>query len=115
MRCHGNPANAPGDLVNYYGSDRSFKRETELGYIISAVSVRIPLAAAYAQANKVSLQLTAFLLVLLGLLFVAQDWLPRRLFFAPLDMIRDKALLISTNEEHLGEQIPEISAKNLES
>ncbi len=107
MQCHGDPRDAPGDLVAIYGSERSFNRQSELGSFVSALSVRVPLAVAYSQANRVSVQISLFLLLILGLLFIAQDWLPRRLVFTPLAKLRDKALLISTHEEHLGDQMVE--------
>jgi len=107
LRCHGDPQNAPGGLVRQYGSELSFHREAELGTIISAVSVRVPLAAAYAEADRLTLRLSASALALLGLLFVVQFWLQRHLIFAPLAMLRDKALQISTTNVQLGEQIAE--------
>ena len=107
MRCHGDPADAPAQLIALYGSERSFNRQAELGTFVSALSVRIPLADAYSHVNQVSLQLSIFLLVLLGILFTAQVWLPYRLVFAPLAKLREKALKVSTHEEHLGEQLEE--------
>jgi len=106
LRCHGNPKDAPGDLVHIYGPERSFHREAELGQVVSAVSVRVPLAVAHAGTNRFSLQLSVLLLALMGLLSAVQYFLPRRLVFAPLTKIRDMALQISTREAHLGEQIP---------
>ena len=107
MKCHGDPADAPVQLVALYGSENSFNRQADLGSIISALSVRIPLEIAYSRSNQVSLQISIFLLVLLSLLFLAQNWLPRRLVFAPLAKLRDKALLISTHEDQLGDQMVE--------
>ena len=104
--CHSGSSVASGDLVSQVGADRAFQREAELGQVISAVSVRVPLAVAYADADRVSYQLSVVLLALLGLLFVVQYWILRRLAFVPLATLRDKALQISTHEEHLGEQIP---------
>jgi methyl-accepting chemotaxis protein len=106
LLCHGNPQDAPAELVRQYGPERSFHREADLGNIISAVSVRVPLADAYAGADRVSLQLSGALVALLGLFLVVQFWLSRQLVFAPLARLRDKALQISMQDEHLGEQIP---------
>ena len=105
LRCHGDPADAPDGLVDYYGAERGFHREGDLGSVVLATSIRVPLADAYGQANRSSLQLSG-LLLLLAVLFAAQFWLHRRLVFAPLDTIRAKALQISTKPEHLGEEIP---------
>ena len=106
LLCHSDPEKAPGDLVRQYGAVRAFHREADLGQVISAVSVRVPLAVAYADADSVSYQLSVVLAAILGFLFFVQYWIPRQLVFAPLAKLRDKALQISTHEEHLGEQIP---------
>ncbi len=105
LRCHSEPSQAPTDLVAHYGAERSFHRESEVGQIISAVSIRIPLAAAYASVNRFSMQLSALLITLLAVLFLAQAWLSQRLLVSPLSVIRDKAQQISTEENRLGEQI----------
>lgn len=107
LQCHGDPQDAPGELVALYGAERSFNRQSELGSIVSALSVRVPLAAVYSQAKRVFLQVSAILVLLLGLLFCIQIWLKKRLVFAPLTRLRDQALLISTHEEHLGDQMVE--------
>ena len=104
LRCHNTPDEAPRGLIDHYGPERSFNRE--VGDVVSAISIRAPLAVAYAEANRFSLRLSGLLLMLLLCLFVAQSWLNKRLLFASLARIRDKALQISTGGEHLGEEIP---------
>ena len=104
LRCHGNPADAPKDLVRAYGPERSFHRQ--VGDAVHAVSIRIPLAAAYAEADRFILRLSGWLLVVLGCLFGAQIGLTRRLVLGPLGRIRDKVLQISASEDHLGEEVP---------
>jgi signal transduction histidine kinase len=106
LRCHSDPADAPADLVRVYGATRSFFRESELGNVISAISVRVPLAVAYAEADRFSAQLSIFLLACFGGLFVAQAWLQQRLLFKPLALVREKALQISGSAGHVGEEIP---------
>jgi signal transduction histidine kinase len=104
LRCHSTPDQAPGGLIDYYGSERSFQRQ--VGEVVSAISIRVPLSAAYAEANRFSLQLSGLLVVLLIGLFVTQFWLNKRLLVTPLTRIRDKVLQISTGSEHLGEDVP---------
>jgi signal transduction histidine kinase len=103
LKCHGNPEDAPGDLVRQYGAERSFHRA--VGDVVHAVSIRIPLSVAYANADHFSLRLSGLLAILLGCLFAAQWWLSRRLVFSPLVSLREKAVQISTQPEHLGEII----------
>jgi len=103
LRCHGNPADAPGDLVRYYGAERSFGRQ--VGEVVSAVSIRVPLAAAYAEADRVSTQLSAALVLLVGALLAGQFGFYRRLLLKPVTRLRDKAREIMSDERHLGDQI----------
>ena len=104
LRCHSTPREAPGGLVERYGPHRSFGRKE--GDVISAVSIRVPLSEAYGEANQLSVRLSAYFLALLISLFGVLYWRSNRLIFRPLSVIREKALLISSHEEHLGETIP---------
>jgi signal transduction histidine kinase len=104
LRCHGNPNDAPRDLVRHYGPERGFHRK--IGDAVHAISIRVPLSVAYSAANRFSLRLSGLLLMVLGCLFVVQFWFSKRLLFSPLAMVHKKALQISTNIEHLGEVIP---------
>jgi diguanylate cyclase (GGDEF)-like protein len=64
LQCHGVPADAPAQMVEHYGSERSFNRQP--GELISALSIRIPLQEAYAGANRTSAYLTlAYLAMML--------------------------------------------------
>ena len=104
LHCHGDPANAPGDLVREYGPERSFNRQ--VGEIVSVISLRVPLSIAFTQADRVSWQLSGLLLLFLSALFFAQFWISRRVLLTPVKMIRDKALQIVNDETYLGEVIP---------
>jgi len=92
LRCHSAPDVAPADMVQVYGPNRSFDRR--VGDVIDAIAIRIPLAAAYAAEDRLSLNLSIFLLACLVILFTAQFLLTRRVLFAPLAVMRDEALLI---------------------
>ena len=103
LRCHSDPQNAPKGLIDIYGPERSFHRK--VGDVVQAISIRIPLSVAYASANRFSFELSGFLLVLFGLLFLAHYYSSRRWVFNPLDAIREKTWLIAHTKEHLGEKI----------
>jgi len=109
LRCHGNPKDAPKGLVKFYGPERSFYRK--VGDIASVVSIRIPLAAAYAEADRFSIKLSALLLGVLALLFLVQFGLYRRFLLSPLGVIRDKAHQISSDNAHLGEDVPALPGR----
>lgn len=105
LRCHSTPAEAPSKLVTIYGGERSFGRSE--GEVVSAVSIRVPLAEAYATANQFSLRLSGMLLVILALLFLTKSWLYRNLLFKPLVCVqRTAARIAETGTESIGEQIP---------
>jgi signal transduction histidine kinase len=104
LQCHSEADVAPGDLVDFYGPERSFHRS--VGDIVHTASIRIPLDAAFAEGNKFSYKLSSLLLALLLGLFAVQLWLNARLLHVPLGRMRDKALQIAAGGEHLGEEIP---------
>jgi hypothetical protein len=83
LRCHSTSDQAPADLVKIHGPERRFHRTA--GQQVSAISIRIPLAEAYANANRFSLRLS--------LLLIAS----RRLVFLP-SRVRDKATQIASGK-----------------
>ena len=103
LRCHSVPTAAPSELVSLYGAERSFQRKE--GETISAVSIRIPLSAAYENVDQIVLEIstviTMALLVLLGVMF----FLTKLFLINPLGLIRDGALKISADKKNLGETI----------
>ena len=103
LRCHSDPQKAPKGLIDIYGPERSFHRK--VGDVVQAISIRIPLSAAYASANRVSFELSGLLLALFVLLFLAHYYVSRRWIFKPLDLLREKAGLIAYHKERLGEKI----------
>ena len=104
LRCHSTPGRAPADLVKIYGPTCSFGRHE--GEVVHAISIRIPLAEAYGQANRLSWHLSGILLALLGCLFASQTYISKRWLFDPMAALRQKALEIAESETRLGETIP---------
>ncbi|MBU0909431.1 MAG: DUF3365 domain-containing protein [Proteobacteria bacterium] len=111
MRCHNTPEQAPQGLVQAYGHERSFGRN--VGEIVSAISIRVPLSSAFANADRFSQGLSLILLVFLIGLFIAQFFIYRLFVGKPLGRLRDKALQINNSDEHLGEEIPLPYAREL--
>ncbi|MBW2681649.1 MAG: DUF3365 domain-containing protein [Deltaproteobacteria bacterium] len=103
LRCHSTPETAPADLVTYYGPDPSFQRS--VGEVVSAISIRIPLGAAYAKVNRLIFHLSLLFGITLLIVFGLTVHLAKRWVFDPLSLIRIKAMEVSKNPEHLGEQI----------
>ena len=111
LHCHSDPKRAPQWLVRLYGSKLGFHRH--LGEVISAFSIRIPLAAAYGKVNRFAYALSSLLLAVLVMIFLVQRLLTRRLLLRPLDRLRSQALRIATMPEHLGEVIAEPFGREL--
>jgi len=103
LRCHSRPELAPTGLVETYGPERSFDRT--LGETVSAISIRIPLEAAYAQADRLSLQLASFFAALLVILYGVVATLTSRWILAPLDMVTNRVGQIASDPALLGEQL----------
>jgi PAS domain S-box-containing protein len=104
LRCHQSPARAPADLVARYGALRSFGRSS--GEVVSAVSIRVPLAGAYAAANRFSFRLSGWLLATLAGLFTIQALLYRRMVGQPLRRIQAQAVAIAADPHGVGGQVP---------
>jgi nitrogen-specific signal transduction histidine kinase len=103
LRCHDTPEQAPAGLVHLYGPKRSFGRVA--GDLISAVSIRIPLTEAYAEADTFTLKLSAGLLGILLILFGSTTWIQRHLVVGPLRAITRTAREIATDPRKLGQTV----------
>ncbi len=111
LRCHSTPDAAPKGLVDVYGPERSFGRKS--GEVASAISTRIPLAEAYAEANEFAWQLSGFLIVLLICLFAGQLLVSRLLLVGPLSRIRKKVTQISDSDHSIDERVPVPASREL--
>jgi hypothetical protein len=104
LRCHSQPQAAPADMIKLYGDQRSFDRHE--GEVVSAISIRIPLASAYQQGRQVAWLLSAMLLVVLAVLLATVYGLSHGLLLRPLEIIRREAETMASDPKHLGERIP---------
>ena len=103
LRCHSTPEMAPADLVSLYGAERSFQRT--LGEVVSAISIRIPLDAAYRNINRFIFLLSVFSGAILLFIFLLTVYFSRLWVFSPLDFIRKKFNQIIKDPEQLGEEV----------
>lgn len=104
LRCHRTPDEAPSELVHQYGVEKSFFRN--VGDVVSAISIRVPLSDAYLNANRLISFLSITFFLLLVAVYGIHSWLNRIFLFNPLARIRDKAQQISADRHRLGEEIP---------
>lgn len=112
LLCHSTPDRAPKGLVDIYGPALSFGRKP--GEVISAVSIRIPMTEAYAEADRFTWWLSGLLIFVLFSIHLAQFFLNRSLIMKPLQIIRAKARLIAKDETHLGEKIELATSKEFQ-
>lgn len=101
LRCHSAPEAAPAEMVAKYGPERSFDREAD--EVVSAVSIRIPLESAFANANRISLYISGVMVFILAGVFSAILWFTRRFLFSPIDRIREKSRQFTESGAGLGE------------
>ena len=103
LRCHSTPENAPCEMVAQYGSERSFNRNA--GDVVSAISIRVPLAKAYAATRATAAKLLILLMVILSLMFFALYYFTKKIILQPLRIIMEKSSEISFDPKHLGDKI----------
>lgn len=103
LRCHSTPDAAPTELVAYYGPERSFGRE--VGEVVSALSIRIPLTAAYAEADAIAARMSAVLLALLVAVMAIFYTLTRGMLIKPLESLRTSASEMRSGARMLGEGV----------
>lgn len=99
LRCHSIPEKAPADMVAYYGPDKSFDRKEN--EVISAISIRIPLQKAYAEANRLSIILSGIILVMLFVYGTLTTLLNKKLIFSPLEKLQSWAGDIAKNRVNI--------------
>jgi signal transduction histidine kinase len=104
LECHSSPERAPEGLVARYGAIGGFGRQE--GELVSALSVRIPLEATFADANAFSLKLSAMLVGVLAALFLAQWALYRTLLHGPLLALRRGAVRLASRSGDRAEPLP---------
>ncbi|MBT4482378.1 MAG: sensor with HAMP domain protein, partial [Candidatus Latescibacteria bacterium] len=75
------------------------------GEVVSAISIRIPLDAAYANINQLVFQLSVFFGITLLIVSGFIIYFGKRWVFDPLSFVRKKAIEVSKSPKHLGEQI----------
>jgi hypothetical protein len=111
LRCHSEPEMAPKELLGYYGSDRSFGRYE--GEVVSAISIRIPLASAYSDVNQIILFLSVLSILVLLMISGLATFLGKRWIYDPISYIGSKAKDISENPQKVGVQIDLPASKEL--
>ncbi len=103
IRCHGKPEEAPGDMIKVYGKTSGF--EKTIGSVISAVSIRLPLQAAYNETSEFVKTLSELLILEFFILFSVIYFIFKFIIFNQLNEFKNKTDLIATNESELGTSV----------
>jgi len=82
--------------------------------IVGALFACAAVTVVIAGPNRISLEISLFLIFIMGCLSALQFWLIRRLLFSPLRVISAKAKQIAGSAEHLGEEVPLPSGRELQ-
>ena len=77
MRCHGDPKDAPKEMIDIYGDKRGFYEKP--GEIRALISIKAPLKTIYQAVNKHTLHFALLCFVLLAALYLTIYYFVRRL------------------------------------
>ncbi|MCI5222858.1 MAG: DUF3365 domain-containing protein [Candidatus Electrothrix sp. AR4] len=104
LKCHSTPDKAPKELVDKYGTERSFNRKNK--ELVSAVSIRVPLSVTYGRAEQFSQKMSKLFFLVILIFLVCQYIIFKFLISRPLAVVSRKAIEISDNNEKVGDEIP---------
>ncbi len=104
LRCHSEPEEAPKEMVDIYGPERSFHRSED--EVVQAISIRIPLAETYKGTHSFANNLSFILLGILACLSIVIFFFSRQFIFKPIDRVREMSQKILSGGKPLGEMIP---------
>jgi len=110
LKCHGSPDKAPAALIDAYGPTNSFHRKP--GTVVSAISVRIPLAQVYEPVNGFLLQVFGIFGILLSV-FLVQWFICKKWIFNPLSKIHKQLQIIVTDNNYLGKSLDDTRKNKL--
>jgi len=105
LKCHGNPEDAPKDLVAIYGNKRGFNKKIDK--VISVETYKIPLRKIIINNINTILLFSVLFLFFLILLLFFKTLLLNKLFFIPLKKINNQFKNISFNTNYLQKNIVE--------
>ena len=77
MRCHGDPKDAPSELIQMYGDKAGFWER--LDEIRAMISIRVPLAEQFEGARAIFLALSSITFVVMALILAMILWFMRRI------------------------------------
>ncbi len=112
LRCHSTPDRAPAELVAEFGPERSFGRE--VGEVVSALSVHVPVEEAYANADRVARDLSVLMLGVLALVITTFYLFIERQIVKPLREATKAAIEIAADARPLESGIPVTGSREMQ-
>lgn len=103
MRCHSKPEAAPGDMIKSYGSVKGFEKPS--GSVISAISIRIPLDAAFAETSRFVKTLSGIMILEFLALFLSIYLIFKYFVIDQIEKFKAKTDLIASDESTLGSTV----------
>ncbi len=104
LQCHGNPADAPAQLIKIYGKSSGFG--WEIGNIVGINSVSVPLDIAFVQIKGLAIKAFIFGFSSLFILFIALHLTFKHIVTKPINNLSKIFKGIASGEEPLGKAIP---------
>ncbi len=96
LSCHGDPKSAPAGMVARFGADSGFN--WQLGQLVGAQVVTVPMAAAYTTALHMTLNVLIALVSIFAIMFLAFNGLLGRRVLKPLAALSEGAHRYSLGE-----------------
>ncbi len=103
LRCHGNPEDAPAQLIERYGNRRGFFKE--VGTIAGLDEVEIPVDKALQAIHRTALNIVAIGVLFVVVLFVLVGFFFQRLVYGPLTHLISFCRSVEKGEKELTDPI----------
>ncbi len=103
LRCHGDPRDAPMQLISRYGSRAGFHRR--VGTVAGLDEVAVPVDNALAEIHRTALYILAFGFLSVMILFIFGGFFFDRLVYQPLKHLADFCRRVETGEKALTDPI----------
>ncbi len=103
LSCHGDPKEAPAQLVAFYGGDRSFHKES--GKLASVLAITIP----DPDDAPLTHTLLSTLLGMIGLILLGAYLTTRQWVISPLKVLQQHAERLHAHPDHLELKVPELA------
>ena len=107
LLCHREPAEAPAQLVAYYGKERSFHKQP--GQLASMLMIAIP----EENDDYLAAALTSAMLGFIGLLLLGAWWITHGWVIAPVRRLQRHAERLTGDKRFIGEKVGDLGGREM--